>query len=490
MAVERAIEGPSWTGFGIHESAGRYPLRVEGAVSSLVGRLVPGVITTTRHARMYSLHTLAWTEAHERELDKPAAQDLLRRCEVVAAAIHYVHEPHRIELSTAHGEGEVESFLSEDVFDVAAAAEPGGLSRNGFAGVYLGPCIHIGALTDEPYPRPGVRADTRRIRDGLGDLLELADRPRLTVDELRGASHLCLCEAAIHEDGSWLREVLVEDAKDHVEDRYRQRTCGLLLDALHDSPSRWPTGAFRERWAFGPPQGNPENDERHLVAALWRAAALRNFSVGAWRGLWRWLGVQLNAEPMTAEDLGERLADELDDVTVAALEDDLPARVDGESLLPAEVELASLAPTPMRFVRELALGAQRLGDLEGPTLKAYIGADPKDLGPKWVSGLLDENRGRHIRDVARELAVILVRRAQRVALSKMYLTHDGKPFVPTRLRDRDGILSVRGEEGAGDVALRIESLADILGGLGYVELDGDRRYVVSDRGEALRGRLG
>ena len=36
--------------------------------------------------------------------------------------------------------------------------------------------------------------------------------------------------------------------------------------------------------------------------------------------------------------------------------------------------------------------------------------------------------------------------------------------MPTRLRDRDGILSVRGEEGAGDVALRMESLADVLAG--------------------------
>src|SRR5436190_2629321 len=103
--VDELIEGPAWTGFGITESAGRYPLRVESAVSNVVGRLLPGVITTTRHARMYSLHTLAWSAAHEQGLDKTEAEDLVRRCEVVIAGIHHFHPAHRVSLSTAHGEG-------------------------------------------------------------------------------------------------------------------------------------------------------------------------------------------------------------------------------------------------------------------------------------------------------------------------------------------------------------------------------------------------
>jgi hypothetical protein len=45
MTVERFVDGPSWTGFGVEESAGRYPLRVEGAVSRIVDQLLPGVIT-------------------------------------------------------------------------------------------------------------------------------------------------------------------------------------------------------------------------------------------------------------------------------------------------------------------------------------------------------------------------------------------------------------------------------------------------------------
>jgi hypothetical protein len=42
VAVERLVEAPAWTGFGMQESAGRYPLRVETAVSNVVGRLLPG----------------------------------------------------------------------------------------------------------------------------------------------------------------------------------------------------------------------------------------------------------------------------------------------------------------------------------------------------------------------------------------------------------------------------------------------------------------
>lgn len=419
MAVERLVEGPAWTGFGIQESAGRYPLRVETAVSNVVGRLLPGVITTTRHARMYSLHTLAWSAAHERNLDRGQAEELVRRCEVVVAGIHHFHEQHRVELSTAHGEGALDRFLTDDHLDVAAAAELNGLSAAGFADVYQGPCVAIGALTAEPYPRPGVRADVSAVRAGLGELLELAEQPSLTVDDLQAAGQLCLCEAAEAPDGRWLRRVLVEDAGEYPDDRNRQLTCLLLLDALHDAPSPDATAAFRERWAFGAPEGDPETDERAMVVALWRAAALRNFSVGAWRALWRWLAAQLNAQPMTAEQLGDRLADDLDDMTVAGLLGGLPERTNGPSILPAEIELAAEAGTPMRWVRELALGAQRLRDLDGQTLQAFVGTDPTDLGPRWVAGLLEEARDRHVRDVARELAVILVRRAQRVALSKM-----------------------------------------------------------------------
>jgi hypothetical protein len=491
VAIDELIEGPAWTGIGLEESAGRYPLRVETAVSRLVDRLLPGVITTTRHARMYAVHALAWAHADEQNMDKTAAAEFVRRCEVVIAAVHHVHDPHRIRLSTAHGEERVPLFVDGQNFDVERAARHAGLSESGFAGVYQGPCVRIGALSPEQPPRRGPRADLSALRAGLADLLELAARDTVSIDELKRAGHLCTCEAAGSVDGRWLRRVLVEEVEaEHPEDRYRQLTCVLLLETLHEQPTADPVRAFRERWAFGEPFRDPEQNEHSMVASLWRAAALRNYSVGAWRGLWRWLAEQLNEQPMTAEDLGERLADALEDLTVSQLMDGLPARMAGDVILRAEAEIADEVWTPTQAVRQLALGAQRLDDLSGPTLLAFVGTDPNDLGPRWMSGLLDEWEGRHLRDLARELAVMLVRRAKRVALSKMYITKSGRPFVPTRLRDRDGMLSVRGAEGAGEVALRTDSLAQVLAGLGILDRDDAGTYGVSELGEQLRVRLG
>lgn len=489
MTLEPAVEGPAWTGHGIQESTGRYPLRVESAVGNLVGRLCPAVITTPRHARMYAVHALGWAEAGQRGLDRQEGLALIRRMEVVAAAVHHLHTEHVVALSTAHGESALHRFLDEKSLDVeAAAALHSGLSRSGFAGVYTGPCIRLRALTDEPVPRPGTRADVAALRSALGGLIDLADQRSVSVADLRAADNLCLCQARHAPDGRWIRQLLAEEPE-RGSDRRRRLTSGLLLEALAAAPGRRPTDLFVRHWAFGAPYGDPESDDRAKVAAAWRAAALRNFSVGAWRALWRWLGEQLSADPMTLPELGERFADALDSSSVSALIGDLPDRMDGERVLPAELDVQAEDWTPMRAVRELALGAQRLQDLHGPTLKAFVGTDPTDLGPRWVDGLLVENAARSVRDIGRDLAEILVRRAQRVALSKMYLTREGRPFVPTRLRDRDGVLSLYGREGDGDVALRIDSLADVLAGAGYVDVDDDRRYRPSALGEDARGRF-
>lgn len=489
MAVEQ-LEGPAWTGVGLEESAGRYPLRVETAVSRLVDRLLPGVITTTRHARMYCLHTLVWAEAGDRGLSEPEAAELLRRCEAVAAGVHHFHDPHRVALSSAHGEDRLHLFLEGDTLDLAGASAPQtGLSQGGFSGVYQGPCVRIGALTSTKPPRQGTRADVPALREGLGELLGLAERQTLSVDELRGAGHLCLCEAGNAADGRWLRRVLVEEAEpDRPDDRDRQLTCSLLLDTLYENATDDPARSFRERWAFGEDAGDHMSAEKATVASLWRAAALRNYSVGAWRALWRWLAAELNAEPMTAEQLSDRLSDAVDDVSVAQLLDELPARKRGNSILAAEAEVDDEQWTPTSAIRQLAVGAGRLEDLDEATRRAFVGSDQNDLGPRWFAGVLQEWHDRPLRNLAGELAIVLVRRAKRVALSKMHLNREGKPFVPTRLRDRDGLLSVRGEEGAGDVALRTDSLADILAGLDVLTKH-EGRYELSEYGKELRVRL-
>lgn len=62
---------------------------------------------------MYYLHALVWAEADERGLDQAAGADLLRRCETVMAAVHHVHEAHRVALGSAHGEDRLHLFLGD-----------------------------------------------------------------------------------------------------------------------------------------------------------------------------------------------------------------------------------------------------------------------------------------------------------------------------------------------------------------------------------------
>jgi hypothetical protein len=89
------VQGPAWSHPGLEVVSARYPLRVETHVLRLVARLLPGVITTTPHARAYALHGLVWSEAKRRGLDFDAAFELLRRCEVVVAGVALCHRQQR-----------------------------------------------------------------------------------------------------------------------------------------------------------------------------------------------------------------------------------------------------------------------------------------------------------------------------------------------------------------------------------------------------------
>jgi len=318
--------------------------------------------------------------------------------------------------------------------------------------------------------------------------LSLAEQDSLSVAELQDADELCLCAGAEAADGRLLRRVLFEEVEERrPDDRYRQLTARMLLEAIRDAPSEDVSRAFRERWGFGAPVADADEDTTY-VACGWRAAILRNYSVGAWRELWRWLAAHLTEQPMTVEQLGDKLSNALGDLTVVDLIDSLPPRIRGEKLLPAETFIADEDWTPLQSLRQLALGAARLDDLGEPTRAMFIGTDPSDLGPVWVSERLTEWQDDRIGRLAHELTEMLVRRAKRVSLSKMRLV-DGRPWVPTRLRDRDGLLSVHGEEGAGDVSLRSWSLAEILAGLGAVDQGDDNIFRITARGEDLYERL-
>src|SRR3954467_3427141 len=92
LAGMATLVGPAWSTLGLTYAAPRYPLRVEAHMLRLVNRLSPGVITTTTQARMYALHTLAWTAAAARGYELPQALDLVRRCEVVVTGASLCHD--------------------------------------------------------------------------------------------------------------------------------------------------------------------------------------------------------------------------------------------------------------------------------------------------------------------------------------------------------------------------------------------------------------
>lgn len=153
---------------------------------------------------------------------------------------------------------------------------------------------------------------------------------------------MCPCAAAGAPDGAWLRGVMFEHADPDVEgDRNRQITASMLLDALDGGPHADPEDAFRLAHGFG---ASIDGDSAEATARrAWRAAILRNYSVSAWRHLWRWLSEQLSGDAMTARQLADRFADAVGGGRVGELVAYLPPRVDANGLLPIEEALWSLS---------------------------------------------------------------------------------------------------------------------------------------------------
>lgn len=124
--------------------------------------------------RYYALHGLVAAHADANGLTAPVAQALLRRAEVALAAVSFAHHPQ------------------------AQAEIPGedGRVRNswGFWGPYAGSEVSLGILDPDPMPTPGPRFDKTAVRDGLGELLELAAEDTLHVDDLAPlGDQLCVC---------------------------------------------------------------------------------------------------------------------------------------------------------------------------------------------------------------------------------------------------------------------------------------------------------
>ncbi|MEI5603749.1 hypothetical protein [Streptomyces brasiliscabiei] len=488
------MDGPGWSRPGLNVAAGRYPLSVERHVARMVDHLVPGVTTQTPHGRYYALHGLIAAQADGEDLTVPAAQTLLRRAEVALAAVSFAHHPQALDwLPRAHGVDALARRLHSGTVSMPEAEVPGkdGYVGNawGFWAPYAGSEVALGILGAGPMPVPGPRLETAALRAGLGELLELATEDTLNVDDLASfGDRLCVCTGGEHPDGAWLANLMCESggpAEAGSRSATRRQTIQLLARVVATHPVRYFTRDIGHVFAFGNFLTTDPVTSGIDAAGAWRGVMLRNYSVGAWRRLWSWLVEQVDGL-VPIEEVADRFAAELPDMTVDAFLSSLPAtQSTAGTPLPAEHDLRWAGdPLPVAELRVLAANSRRVDELTGRGRDAFLGQRGVELGPEWVQRRLDEARPTKLRDVARRLTYDLVARSQRIALAKARRRADGTLWLPTRLHERGGLLYRTSQEGRGDVGLRLDQLGTVLATCGVLHYD-DQHWSVTRSGRAL-----
>lgn len=473
------VEGPAWAAPAPTGLTVLNPLRVEGAIFNLVDRFLPGVISTTPHARYLGLHGLVRTEVVDRGLDAAGAQDLMRRCEAVIAAVT-IHHEHLAVLPEGHGQSKVTGLLTpDDGIDVASVAAMGAYSEAlaGFFGTYRGPEIALGVIAPGASQEPGARYSDAAVRPGLGEVLELAAQDHLSGADLKAAGHLCPC-AATGDEATWLRSIVCGTAGGEefaTYDQARRDTARIVVRLVNQAERVVDIqSALRRAIAFGPPL------HRGLLSGIdlaegWRGAILRNASIEAWRNIWWWLVRELR-EPASVSELAAAFVAELPaDWTVSDLLDQLPHSLAGDELVPVELELraAQPKPHPLTELRLLALGARRLEETTGRTQLILMGGSDDDLNPSWVESELRQNALRPLRAWAAELVERLLWRSHRIALSKLDTRDPSRPRLPAQVVERDGLWSQQSAAGYGPVGLRLQSFTSMLAGCGVLSSDSD-----------------
>lgn len=489
--MTETLLGPEWSAKGLDVASGRYPLAVERHVMRMVDLLARGVTSVTSHARYYGLHALVAAEVQDRRLDADQARDLLRRTEVAIAAVSYWHQPHALAgLPSAHGLDALAPALSAGEVDMpqAAGTGPGAYATRqwGFWNSYFGSELSLQIVTGGPVPLLGDAANTPALRAALGPLLLLARQNRISKSDVEGLGTLCVCGGATSADGPWLAALMCghSDAEARSNGAARRGTIKMLarLMQLRQVSAIW--SDLVPAVAFGTELASDPIASAIPVAPVWRGVVLRNYSVGAWRRLWSWLVGQVGqvGEPITRSELADTFADQLPNGTVAQFVADLPATIAaGGRLNPGEQQLrVSDRSVPHRELAVLAVNARRSGELPGRTLEAFLGdRRGADFAPEWFARRLDSAAVRPLRDFARELVDDMLKRANRVAMSKAQRRSDGTLWMPARLHERGEILFRTSSEGAGDVGLRWESLTTVLAGAGVLARVGDTWQVTA-----------
>ncbi|MEU4422957.1 hypothetical protein AB0F81_20215 [Actinoplanes sp. NPDC024001] len=485
------VAGAAWSAKADSpEDTGRQPLAVEAVTATHASELVPAVITTTPHARYLSLHARVAVEANRRGWsrgDGPAFRRLLRRCEVVLAAVSLHHEAtdrdgHRRRAGWRRPHG-VNTIIQ--VLDGSGAVHLDQLSRDystvadGFFGTYGGIEAALGLITPGVIPQPGPAADPQALT-ALDQVVELAQgKEVLSVADLDEAVGLCLCQASAMPDGENLRQAYFgTDAPDPELAAVHRASAAVLAAAVRGCPVDSNIDLLMDRLCCYTPDlvqflGSSDLEEHAL---RWRGALLRNWSVWAWRMLWARLVAPLT-RPGTREEAAGSFVDTLPAILVRqALREDLPPTMDSNGVLqPAEHDLNDEVDRDggdwpvLQLLRLLAVGAQRAGELDGASREAFLRYDQAGMGPEWFRSWIDDHADMPLPDATRALAFGLFNRAEKVSRDKMQWTRTGLR-MPTRLRVVGDRLRLEGREGSAPASLRLDTFASVLLQLGVLEL--------------------
>ena len=211
--------------------------------SAMILIFLLNTVRIAAHARYLGLHGLVRKEATDRGLTSAQANDLMRRCEAITAAIAIHHDPHLVVLPEAHGQSRVKPRLNADgSLDIAKVSAKGAYSESatGFYGTYRGPEVDLGVIAPGVRQEPGERYDDKAVRPALEQILELAAKERVTANKLKASGHLCPC-AAQKKEAMWLREIVGGTAGGDnfvIADEARHDTVRLI--ARHPGRSRTP----------------------------------------------------------------------------------------------------------------------------------------------------------------------------------------------------------------------------------------------------------
>ncbi|OXM75056.1 hypothetical protein CF166_00160 [Amycolatopsis sp. KNN50.9b] len=478
------VDGPAWSAVGLGAGAGKYPLAVEQPVMAQAAQLVPGVTTVTPHARYFAIHGMVMAEAQARGLDKDATKDLLRRTEVAAAAVSFVHHGgHDSPTGRAHGTDSLAQRLRGGTLVMEEASAVGGYARNswGFSGAYLGSEVTLGVL--DQTRGPGETYDDVAVRGGIGRLLDLAREDELTLSDLAQDTGLCICAGPGRPDGRWLARLLCGKDERIAEDEAtlsRRETIRLLARIVDTHDIRNLTEQVTDILAFGVFLSTDTVAAASPVAHRWRGVTLRNHAVSAWRRLWAWLVDQV-VDVTHIDDVVAALLAELPAGTVGAWLSELPPTTGPDGApAPAEVSLYDGYGAPAADLRVLCANAARVSELTGEIRKVFAGSPDHELTPAWLAANLDAQRSHSLHAFADRLVRQLLARSERVALMKTRRKADGTLWFPGRVRSLDGgWLYKTGAEGRGRVSLRLAQLGNVLVGSGVFADVGGRITVTA-----------